>query len=1516
MDLDYLRIARERLLRVFQYLEALNQHRNPPKRQIRDQLWNLWLRDLPDHPAIQRGSPRVPNEKESEPSSGSSSSGREEEDFILKVSRPKLTSPPEPPVEVKSWLESGWEDPTREPTVRKSKNEQNAKGETLLVRFEDDVDRTASFESWKPSREEWARNERPARAAAKVFETLYELYGRTEREAERVELVLGDGILSWRRPEGGVYHPVLLQRLQITFDPATPEFRITETEHPVELYSALFQSMPDVDGRSIGRCREELEQGNYHPLGDRDTAGFLKRLVVQLSPRGDFLEDCAPQGEKDDPRIGRSPIIFLRARTLGFAAAIEAILEDLRTREDLPWSLLNIVGLESPVAAEEVNSKTHFSFDEPENVLLSKPANPEQIRIAQYTQTKGGVLVQGPPGTGKTHTIGNLIGHLLAQGKSILVTSHTTKALRMVRSQVVSKLRSLCVSVLESDLDSRKQLESAVGTIAVRLSQADGGSLATEAECLSSQRAHLLEKSAHLREGLANARADEYRDVVVSGRSWAPSDAARWVAKEQNRCEWVPAPVVLGAAMPLSEGEITELYSTNRSIPADAERELSQSLPEASQLPSPAEFETFANTRVHLSSTDREFRSDLWQSTTSTHTPESLSSVVTKVQTAIEPLSGGEPWKLAAVYAGKNGGPHREPWDNLVAFIEQVHLEVARSQEILFRHAPTSNSTNSFEDQEKTALEIHAHLREKGNLGFVAMLTHQSWKQLLQSVTVNGTQPKLPEHFLAISKFCRVKLLRRDLSARWDRQMVPLGASPSRGLGNEIEKSAVQYCAPIRECLSWSSCTWAPIEQELRQAGFVWEKFIAEQPPGVGGDGELRRLQQAVTKTLLPILAARVNALLWQRNKTLLSGLSDMLSLSKRVAAGSLVIADLYDAVSDCDPDSYRAGYARLLELQSLRNELARRKELLGRLETAAPAWAAVIRTRSGLHGAPTAPGNPVDAWIWRQLHDELENRARVSLEEIQASIDRCTEELRRTTVELIDRKAWAFQARRTSLSQRQALIGWLDTIRKIGKGTGIRAPRLRAEAARKMVECRAAVPVWIMPLSRVVENFDPRRSRFDVIIIDEASQSDVMALVALYLGASVVVVGDHEQVSPSAVGQEIAVVQNLIDQFLQGIPNAHLYDGQTSVYDLARQSFGGTIRLVEHFRCVTDIIQFSNELSYEGEIKPLRDASRVVLKPHTVAYRVQGSTRDGKVNHLEAEIIASLAEAALEQPEYQKNEFGELTSFGVVSLVGEEQALEIDRLLRVHIPPDSYERHRFLCGTSAQFQGDERDVMFLSVVDTPIGNPLPFRDQQMFKQRYNVAASRARDQMWVVHSLNVQTDLRAGDLRRRLIEHAQDPGVLLRLLEDKEKRTESPFERDVLRRLLTASYQVTPQWKVGSRRIDLVVEGNGRRLAVECDGDRYHPLEKLGEDMERQATLERLGWVFVRIRGSVFFRDPNRAMKPVFEKLSDLEIDPCGEPAVSSPSPSATDLTDRVARRAEQIRNQWKAKDSGSDVT
>ena len=142
------------------------------------------------------------------------------------------------------------------------------------------------------------------------------------------------------------------------------------------------------------------------------------------------------------------------------------------------------------------------------------------------------------------------------------------------------------------------------------------------------------------------------------------------------------------------------------------------------------------------------------------------------------------------------------------------------------------------------------------------------------------------------------------------------------------------------------------------------------------------------------------------------------------------------------------------------------------------------------------------------------------------------------------------------------------------------------------------------MPLARVAESFDPRDVRFDVVIIDEASQSDVTGLLSWYLGDRVAVVGDHEQVSPLAVGQEVELMQALINEHLAGVPNSHLYDGTTSLYHLARQCFGGTIALREHFRCVPDIIGFSNSLSYDFEIRPLRNPASA-RRPHVVEYIV-----------------------------------------------------------------------------------------------------------------------------------------------------------------------------------------------------------------------------------------------------------------------------------------------------------------------
>src|SRR4051812_18723898 len=172
--------------------------------------------------------------------------------------------------------------------------------------------------------------------------------------------------------------------------------------------------------------------------------------------------------------------------------------------------------------------------------------------------------------------------------------------------------------------------------------------------------------------------------------------------------------------------------------------------------------------------------------------------------------------------------------------------------------------------------------------------------------------------------------------------------------------------------------------------------------------------------------------------------------------------------------------------------------------------------------------------------------------------------------------------------------------------------------------------------------------------------------------------------------------------------------------------------------------------------------------------------------------------------------------------MVGEEQAYDIATELGRRLTPARLERHRVMCGNAAQFQGDERDVIFLSMVDAPEGAVLSMRSDDRFKKRFNVAASRARDQMWVVHSLSHETDLKVGDLRRALIEHAIDPGSKLaewRRLRARIDGRSGEFEARVLKALVQRQYAVTPQFRVGAYVLDFVVEGNGSRVAIECDG-------------------------------------------------------------------------------------------------
>ncbi len=1517
INVDNLRVGRQRLAQVFRYLEALNHHRNPVERHLDNQLWHFWLQNLPDHPSIRIAASNTANT--AKPANAGKSKERKAaadapEEFIFKVRRPSLTSCPALPDNLTLWLEHGWEEPMREPVVRRSQNHIDEKGQTVIVSFESDPSRVHSLQAWQAQRSVWAANEKPARAAMQVFEKLYEIRGRIEREGEKIELVLGEGILSWKRKDGEVYHPVLLQRVQLEFDPAIPEFSLSETETPVEFYSALFQSMPDVEGGILARVRQELEGGKFHPLGKEDTSGWLRSLVAQLSPHGEFNPESAPKSQTDFPLLGRSPVLFLRPRNLGFAVSIQSVLENLSQTETLPSSLMRIVGIEEQARtnADSQKTTTWVDYTQLADVLLSKPANPEQVRIAQKLEEHGSVLVQGPPGTGKTHTIGNLLGHLLAQGKSVLVTSHTTKALKLVRDQVVPQLRPLCVSLLDNDIDSRKELESSVSAIVSRLSEGDAQSLDQQSVSLQDQRTKLIWHYQQLAGEILNAIANEYREIVVGGEAISPSEAARQVYAGLGTVDYIPSPVELGGPLPLSESEIFDLYRTNGAVSATDEAELRGVLPDASHLPSASAFEGLVKERTELSQQNLSCRTDLWDRPSHPEDLKTLESLTEFLLKLSQEINTAQPWQLASMLAGYRGAQQRKSWENLLELVKETWECAAKNEDIVLQHQPKLPAYLSVDEAAAISQELDDHVQSSGLPSFLTLLTRPAWKKFIRASQVIAGEPKLPEHFAALHALAQINLARHRLLSRWKSQMVPLGAPELQNLSLSPEAAASQYSALIKKCLEWFETEWVFTERALAACGFRFKQLLEEQPPDLT-KGELARLANLLNGPLPLILASRCNAIRWQRLRQIHAEALAHLEKSGGDKQSTAVTDRLRAAVETYNPLTYRREIDHLNELFARRKDLAQRRELLSKLQPAAPGWASAIRNRLGLHGDARIPDKLREAWLWRQLNDELNNRNRISLSELQAKAIRTAQTIQQVTADLIERKAWAAQIRRTehNLAQKQALIGWLDVVRKMGKGTGLRVPKLKAEANRLMSRCRNSVPVWIMPMSRVADNFDPRTTRFDVVIVDEASQSDVMGLLALYFGEKSVVVGDHEQVSPSAVGQEADVVQHLIDEHLKDVPNSVLYDGRTSIYDLARQSFGDTIRLIEHFRCVPEIIEFSNQLCYGGEIRPLRDTSKVALKSHVIAHRVSSDLSSKKTNEKEAQEVAALVVAASEQPEYGGK------TFGVIALVGDDQHYRIDELLRKHLSEESYKlRHNILCGTPAQFQGDERDVMFLSVVDASNGGVLRMREEPMFRQRFNVAASRARDQMWVVHSLDPRAHLKAGDLRRRLIEHAEEPCKILNELKKLEPVVESLFEKEVASRLVRAGYRVIPQWEVGHYRIDLVVEGNGKKIAIECDGDKYHPIERLPDDMARQAVLERLGWTFIRIRGSQFFREPDVVMSSVLNRLFAFGIEPVGNDAQEQSKEQNRELEERVIRRATELRRKWFEEVSNHDVT
>ena len=1491
--------ARTKIARVFRYLLQMHRIKTPPMVHTDGYDWNLDLENVIHLPGVVRGEVH------------SNSCG---EGILLRVGRPEETECPRPSVIFENWLKPGWDDASSEPVVLSTRKIKSGGVDGGTESFDASEERVDAFEDWLEIRRSWASAERHVAESLHLFSELFELSGKFARESEKYQLFLTDGILVFESEFGPVKHPLLLKRIVLDFDAAIPEFRFRETAEPTMLYSPLLRYL-GCDGKEILQLREMVAAVSPHPFERQATTQLLKDFVQRFWENGHYFDHPELITEASSPYVYRHPVILLGHRNHGFGESLERYIETIATTEELPESLLRIVGAPHEKASfppsDEPTSEGvlegSFSIDP----LLTKDANPEQEQVIQRLEETGAVLVQGPPGTGKSHTIANLIGHLLAQNKTILVTSHASKALRVVREKVAEPLQALCVSLLECDEESSKQLEESITGIVNALSGAHQKKLEKEIEKVSQKRDLLRQERSQLRSELLEAIAGEYRAVECSEVSYDPAKIARRLGELAETDAWIPGPVGPELEAPLTEEEIAELYSLTNFVTPEDELFSATELPDPQFLPEPSEFVALFDEVGSLESSKVSLGEQYWAKQNCD--PDAISKVRLDLKDASPNLAAQDTWTLECIEAGRMGGETKEAWFAVVRAAEEAATQIPLLETLVTKHRPQFsqpfNPQRGVEICSQIIDRLHA-LQQSG--GGTVQLTPE-WQQFVSTVTVNGTAPQQLEEYQSIRNLLEITKLRGELCQVWDALVGPHDGPTAGALGESPELRAKELVGRMTTSLEWASQKWAPIQSQLTELGFDWERFQRDYPAAAVPLGELRQIEHWIDSELPLILAAREkSASLSDSMGTRDNWLKYLKGFPRTGETGALTKLFI-QGLKRVDFDAYSLAWRRLGEVLERKPAVLRRQELLEKLQSGAPQLARAIVNREEGHVGGTPPGDFLAAWRYRHWEQTLAECHQVDLDGLQKKLASVQGQLQEATATYVEKLAWAAQLERTGLPQQQALNGWLALHKKIGRGTGKGVMRLREEAQKVLADCRSAVPVWIMPLSRVVESFDIATTRFDVVILDEASQNDVTGLVALALGREAVVVGDHEQVSPYGVGYDSDRMQSLIDEILVDIPNQQLYDGKTSVYDLARQSFGGTIRLLEHFRCVPDIIQFSNFLCYGGEIRPLRERSASSLLPHVVSHHVPNGVAKDKINHVEATEIASLIAAICKRKEYEG------CSIGVISMVGTEQAMLIDSILRTKLTVAEYQRRRLLCGNASQFQGDERDVMFISMVDSPKSKPLTLRRRDDAKKVFNVAASRARDQLWVVHSLNPTRDLKPGDLRLQLISHAINPKSLIG--DDDEIENEisvsSEFEKCLYEDLVAAGYQTILHFPVGEMPIDIMVEGaDGQRIAILCEGDQEEPPEDFVARMDRPMVLTRLGWRITRLRASVYFLDPKRTFSNLVRRLKTAGIEPLSTPQRGVDRDSAepgVSLRDQVVEAAAKIRARWEASEHTS---
>ncbi|PZA11562.1 DNA helicase [Rhodopseudomonas palustris] len=1350
-------------------------------------------------------------------------------------------------------------------------------------------------QSWLP----WAVAEQPRRRSIALYQKLFEVAQLSELGGaeQAIELVWGIGLSRWMI-EGTLIDLPLIERLvEIEIDEAAAgTIRIRPRQAPATVNLRPYDELK-IDGVPMAQdaARRALsvvdEDPGVNPFERESFEVVLRACQTRLDSEGIYL----PDSERIEPTVPPRPatqnlvvtdrwVVAARKRSDNF------LLQDIANLKhaielspgDLPGPSRTLVMGPAPSRTNRWGSLTGSLgglsesgvIDEPSaplgDLFFPKPFNDEQVEIVRRLEENDGVVVQGPPGTGKTHTISNIICHYLALGRRVLVVSHGEPALAVLRDQLPPEVRDLAISITTLEKEGFKQLEGAVRLLQSIIESIRPGEQLRLIRDLENSIIGMRRRIVEIDDEIGQLA--EKQLSVVPGSDLRPAELAAAVVASGDKYSWfVDRPAVFSANAAFDDDDLARIRDARLALGARIEH-LRADLPSVADLPSGR-----ALANLHL---------DIQRADALNAEAAKDSSLVLRLH-SVEALEKAE---LAAealdILLDACRYLERFPFLRSICTAAQLNkddpvMQALRSflpdaKSIVSEHFKYLQTPVTVQDDVSPELEDLIARCAAGDKVFgLFAFKERAFRPALEAIRILSRPPSSSEEWSHVRDYVAWRRRFTDLRLRWNGLVPELAAA---GVGIDVPRQLSELADALEGTL-----IVAPGIHDGLQAG-LRDVAIGDTTGLWPDEAKLRSIRTTLRNAIAAVRLAAA--------KQEVARLSELFGESGG-KFGRLAKSFLDDVVGKAGLPEARVEdtWTKLLQaiddLAHHRSHFETVREVADNLEFAgAPAWAAKLRDIAASDGQDLQiPSDWREAWNWGAAQSYLSSLdQRGALGSLAAERSRLEETVAKSFQQLVRERTFYALASSMNGQVRAALMMFATALRKVGKGTGKGAMRHRRDARKAMAACYDGVPCWIMPSWRVAEQLSGELGTFDLVIMDEASQSDIKEVTALLRGRKILVVGDDKQVSPTAAFIDNAKIERLERTFLTNQPFKTLLLPGASLYDLAKVMFPDKfVMLREHFRCVEPIIRFSTQF-YTEALVPLRiPTTHERIDPPLVDIYVPDGERTGdKVNHREAEVVVSEVLNIIENPSLSRiGEGDRWRSIGVISLIGSKQAALINRMLLDAVGEEIFLRHKIACGDSATFQGNERDIVFLSMVADPAHKQS--QTALHFEQRFNVAMSRARDRLYLVRSVR-EEELKPEDLKAKVIRHFRDPMKgSQRAAGDLASLCDSDFERAVLGRLVDRGYRVTPQVGAMGFKIDLVVEGAGdRRLAIECDGDKYHGAEKWADDMSRQRVLERVGWRFWRCWASSFIVDPDGCMADLFQILDSNGIRPM---TIESPS-------------------------------